>query len=151
MLFSGFLGVSRKQQSFGIALGFGMFASVELVLIALSFGGFLSTRDVGLLNTVMYNVSIMIWFTYALLPAKARDVATNQFQTQRWEQSLADIQHPANSDSLIPMFEGMVERAFSRNSHLTDISDARQPVSAETPHATTVPAAAGAAASRGRG
>jgi hypothetical protein len=151
MLFSGFLGVSRKQQSFGIALGFGMFASVELVLIALSFGGFLSTRDVGLLNTVMYDVSIMIWFTYALLPAKARDVATNQFQTQRWEQSLADIQHPANSDSLIPMFEGMVERAFSRNSHLTDISDARQPVSAETPHATTVPAAAGAAASRGRG
>jgi len=50
-----------------------------------------------------------------------RDTATNPLQTQRWERSLADLQTsvapaPAASDSLIPMFEGMVERAFSRGS-----------------------------------
>jgi hypothetical protein len=154
MLFAGFLGVSRRQQSFGIALGFGMFASVELVIIALSTGGFLSTRGVGLWNTVTYNLTIIVWLAYTLMPAKARDVAANQFQTQRWEQSLADIQHPATSDSLIPMFEGMVERAFSRSSHLTDIAEVRQPVTAakaETSHAASIPAAAGAAASRSRG
>jgi hypothetical protein len=33
---------------------------------------------------------------------------------QRWEQSLNDIQHPVAPDSLIPMFEGMVDRALSR-------------------------------------
>jgi hypothetical protein len=33
---------------------------------------------------------------------------------QRWEQSLNDIQHPVAADSLIPMFEGMVDRALSR-------------------------------------
>jgi hypothetical protein len=33
---------------------------------------------------------------------------------QRWEQSLSDIQHPLQEDSLIPMFEGMVDRALSR-------------------------------------
>jgi hypothetical protein len=33
---------------------------------------------------------------------------------QRWEQSLSDIQHPLPADSLIPMFEGMVDRALSR-------------------------------------
>jgi len=32
---SQFLGVSRKQKSFGVALGFGLFASVQLLLLAL--------------------------------------------------------------------------------------------------------------------
>ncbi len=45
------------------------------------------------------------------------DLAATRLQTQRWEQGLADIQHPVAADSLIPMFEGMVERAFSRNSN----------------------------------
>ncbi len=35
-------------------------------------------------------------------------------QPQRWEQSLSDIHHPLPADSLIPMFEGMVDRALSR-------------------------------------
>jgi hypothetical protein len=33
---------------------------------------------------------------------------------QRWEQGLSDIHHPLPADSLIPMFEGMVDRALSR-------------------------------------
>ena len=40
ILFSRFLGVSRKQISFGISLGFGLFAGVELMLMALNSGGF---------------------------------------------------------------------------------------------------------------
>jgi hypothetical protein len=44
--------------------------------------------------------------------------AVNHLQTQRWEQGLADLQQSVPSDSLIPMFEGMVERAFSRSSNL---------------------------------
>jgi len=39
LLFSSFLGVSRKQISFGISLGFGLFAGVELMLMALNSGG----------------------------------------------------------------------------------------------------------------
>jgi len=50
-----------------------------------------------------------------------RGGAVNPLQTQRWEQSLADLQPPLPTDSLIPMFEGMVERAFSRSSTLGPI------------------------------
>ena len=128
LLFSQFLGVSRKQQSFGIALGFGLFASVELLLIALSSGGLLDLARIGLINTAMYDLAIGVWMTYALARSAARDGATNHLQTQRWERSLADLQtssapHPASPDSLIPMFEGMVERAFSRSSHLGDVEE----------------------------
>jgi hypothetical protein len=44
----------------------------------------------------------------------ARDAGSLLLRPQRWEQSISDIQHPVTSDSLIPMFEGMVDRALSR-------------------------------------
>jgi hypothetical protein len=118
LLFSGFLGVSKKQISFGISLGFGLFAGVELLLLALNSGGFLNKDEFGMINMVAYNVAIFIWLGYSLSANAVREVAINHLQTQRWEQGLADLQNPAPSDSLIPMFEGMVERAFSRSSNL---------------------------------
>ena len=116
--FSRFLGVSRRQHSFGIALGFGLFATVELVLLALNSGGLLHQTSVNLIDMSTFNVAIMVWLWYALASNPAREVPANHFQTERWEDSLADLQHPATSDSLIPMFEGMVERALSRTSNL---------------------------------
>lgn len=118
LLFSRFLGVSRKQVSFGISLGFGLFAGVELMLYALHSGGFVTLGNLNLINMATYNLAIVVWISYSLSRTAVREAAVNHLQTQRWEQGLADIQHPTPSDSLIPMFEGMVERAFSRNSNL---------------------------------
>jgi len=128
LLFSRFLGVSKRQQSFGIALGFGLFASVELILIALNSGGLLGIAHISLINTTMYDVAIVVWLAYVLARSQARDAAPNHLQTQRWEQSLADLHNTDASgslapDSLIPMFEGMVERAFSRSSRLGESDD----------------------------
>jgi hypothetical protein len=121
LLFSRFLGVSRRQFSFGIALGFGFFAGTELLLLALTFGGFLTKEGFNLTNMVAYNFSICIWVGYSLARSEARQGAANPLQTQRWERGLADIQHPLPSDSLIPMFESMVERAISRSSSLDEV------------------------------
>jgi len=35
--------------------------------------------------------------------------------SQRWEQGLGDLRSPIGEDSLIPMFERMVDRAFSHS------------------------------------
>ena len=118
LLFSRFLGVSRKQISFGISLGFGLFAGVELLLMALNSGGFVKQANLNLVNMVVYLLAIFVWIGYSLSPDAVREVAVNHLQTQRWEQGLADLQQTVPSDSLIPMFEGMVERAFSRSSNL---------------------------------
>jgi len=118
LLFSRFLGVSRKQVSFGISLGFGLFAGVELMLMALSSGGFVTHEAFNLTNMLTYSLAIFVWLGYSLSRQAVREAAVNRLQTQRWEQGLADLQHPVPSDSLIPMFEGMVERAFSRSSNL---------------------------------
>jgi len=61
LLFSRFLGVSKRQHSFGIALGFGLFASVELILIALNSGGLLAIAHITLVNSATYDLAILVW------------------------------------------------------------------------------------------
>ncbi len=118
----------QRSVGFGIALGFGLFASVELILIALNSGGLLDIARIALVNTAMYDLAIVVWLTYAITRSAARDGSTNHLQTQRWERSLADLHtasgsSPTTPDSLIPMFEGMVERALSRSSHLGELDE----------------------------
>jgi len=114
LFFSRYLGVSRRQQSFGLALGFGGFAMIELALIASWVGKHLGALSTGMVNMTAYNVTLMIWLGYVLVNSPAREEAGSLLKPQRWEQSLSDIQHPLPADSLIPMFEGMVDRAISR-------------------------------------
>lgn len=123
LVFSRYLGISRKQHSFGIALGFGGFAISELILFALRAAGYVSENAMNLANMGAYNCAIGVWFGYVLAKSPARDVTANLLASQRWEQSLTDIQHPGGGDSLIPMFEGMVDRAFSRNNRETFIAE----------------------------
>ncbi len=133
LLFSSFLGVSRKQVSFGISLGFGLFGGVELMLLALNSGGLVRHDSFDLINMLAYNSAILLWLSYSFSRNPGREAAVNRLQTQRWEQGLADLQPTVPSDSLIPMFEGMVERAFSRSSNLEQTADHFPPNSPGNP------------------
>ncbi len=114
LFFAHYLGVSRRQYSFGIALGFGCFAMVELSLVASWVGDHVGTRAMEVINMVAYNLTLLIWFKYAVAKIPAREAPATLLRSQRWEQSLTDIHYPLPADSLIPMFEGMVDRALSR-------------------------------------
>jgi hypothetical protein len=135
LFFARYMGVSRRQHSFGIALGFGTFAVVELTLIASWAGDHLNSLGVNLINMGAYNLSLLIWLGYTLAKSPARDAASTLLRPQRWEQSISDIQHPLPADSLIPMFEGMVDRALSR----TRVSPAETPENGAATRATVVP------------
>src|SRR5438046_10375488 len=65
LVFSKYLGISWKQRSFGIALGFGSFASLELSMIALRVGSYISEPTLSLVNMGAYNCAITIWFVYS--------------------------------------------------------------------------------------
>jgi hypothetical protein len=135
LFFARYLGVSRRQHSFSIALGFGSYAMIELALIASWAGDHLGNLSMDLVNMASYNAALLMWFGYMLAKSPERETSAMLLQSQRWEQTLTDIHHPLPANSLIPMFEGMVDRALSR----TPVGVA--PVSAE--------AAAAAAASAG--
>ena len=114
LFFSQYVGVSRRQHSFGIALGFGSFAVIELILISSWVGSHLDGPWMSMVNMMAYNSSLLLWLGYVAVKRPARDSSRPLLQPQRWEQSLSDIHHPLPADSLIPMFEGMVDRALSR-------------------------------------
>lgn len=114
LFFANYVGVSRKQHSFGIALGFGSFAVFELLLISSWIGSHLTGPWISAVNMTAYNCSLGLWFGYVAVKRPARDLSHSLLKPQRWEQSLSDIHHPLPADSLIPMFEGMVDRALSR-------------------------------------
>lgn len=114
LFFAHYVGVSRRQHSFGISLGFGCFAVIELVLISSWVGNHLDSTWVSLVNMAAYNGSLLVWVGYVAVTRPARDASLSLLQPRRWEQSLADIQRPLPADSLIPMFEDMVDRALSR-------------------------------------
>lgn len=118
LFFSHYVGVSRKQYSFGIALGFGSFAVIELILISSYIGNHLGGPRLSMVNMTAYNASLFLWLGYVAIKRPARDVSRSLLQPQRWEQSLSDIHHPLPADSLIPMFEGMVDRALSRTQQI---------------------------------
>jgi hypothetical protein len=132
LVFSRYLGTNWRQKSFGIALGFGGFASVELALVAIN----AATDNVfnqlltNFVNMAAYDITILVWIGYMLANSPAREPATHMLRPQRWEDGLTAIQHPQSADSLIPMFESMVDRALSR--------------SGAEPQATPAPAPAGA-------
>src|SRR5271154_2936738 len=145
LFFARYLGVSRRQHSFGIALGFGAFAVVELGLIASWAGYRLSELSMGLANMVAYNCPLLIWLGYAFAESPAREAPASLLRPQRWEQSLTDIHHPLPADSLIPMFEGMVDRALSR----TQGPPSMTPESATASKAAAAQAGAASASSLG--
>jgi len=123
VIFTRFLGVSRKQISFGIALGFGLFAATDLVLYALYSGRFVGRSTMNVITMSSYDLSIVVWLAYSSLATFARATTANHLRTQRWEQGMAELERPTPNDSLIPMFETMVERAFSRSSSLESVED----------------------------
>jgi hypothetical protein len=114
LVFSKYLGVSWRQHNFGIILGFGGYASVQLLGNALYAGGQIKAPVTDLLYPAAFLCAMLIWLGYALLKVPSTEACTGKLTSQRWEQSLTDLQHPVPADSLIPMFEGMVDRAFSR-------------------------------------
>lgn len=120
LFFAHYVGVSRRQHSFGLALGFGSFAMVELVLICSWVGNHLSGPTISMVNMTAYNSSLLMWLGYVAVRRPLRDGNVTLLQPQRWEQSLTDIHHPLPADSLIPMFESMVDRALSRTQPLDD-------------------------------
>ncbi len=116
LLFSKYVGISRRRRSFGIALGFGFYAGVELLIVSLRASASISESALNLINSTAFCGTMIIWLVYFRVTEERRQPTSVLLTSQRWEESLADIQHPMPADSLIPMFESMVEQAFSHRS-----------------------------------
>lgn len=112
LLFSEYLGISHRSMLFGISLGFGFFASVNmLVATAASHHGMLQQGALSEINSAAYLVSVMIWFGYGLAAAPARSKVAEEFlqRSKDWNSVLEDARVPVE-DSLLDTMDRTVER-----------------------------------------
>src|SRR5690349_23318588 len=114
LMFSRYLGISRRHRSFGVALGFGIFAAVELAVFGLRVSGTLNSTTLSLASMTSYDITVLVWLGYFALPVKEQKRSDVLLQPQRWDVSLGELRHPVAPESLLPMFDAMVDRAFTK-------------------------------------
>lgn len=112
LLFSAHLGITSKHHVFGISLGFGIFAAVELMIITLYAFGTHESGTLNLLKAATYLVSTAIWAHYMLLPQSELTSSKAQAHSERWNLALANARDPEYN--FLPMVESVVERVLNK-------------------------------------
>jgi hypothetical protein len=129
LLFSEYLGISRRHLVFGVALGFGIFASVGmLVAAAASHGSFVHASTLRQINSAAYIVSALIWLGYtAYAPVRSR-VAVGAVRTVDWNYALEDARVQPPAESLLDTMDRTVERLlYPREEAKVHVASGNQP------------------------
>jgi hypothetical protein len=114
------LGLRRGHRVFGIGVGFGVLAAIDLIAVAVVSRIGLS-QNVGTFNSVLhmaaFNFAAVLWLTYFLRPEPARGPVVQVAPSERWNYALSTAMHPQTSGPSLPLIMGVVDRAFQRISH----------------------------------
>jgi hypothetical protein len=115
LVFWRYLGISRRHPSFGIAMAFGAYAGMDLAVLGFRVAGIIGNETLNIVTMGMFNLTVVIWFAYLAQRVSERRHPEALLQSLRWDQSLAEAAHPMEPESLMPMFDAMVDRALSRS------------------------------------
>jgi hypothetical protein len=112
LLFSEYLGISRRSPLFGISLGFGLFAAVNmLVATAMTHHGILKQSTLRHINSEAYLVAIVLWLGYTLAAAPSKSELVEAVERSKdWNSALEDARVQPGADSLLDTMDRTVER-----------------------------------------
>jgi hypothetical protein len=123
LLFSEYLGISRRHVLFGIALGFGIFASVTmLVAAAVAHGTFVPVSVLRHIAMAVYDFSVLIWLGYTVLAPVRSSVALAAARPKDWNSALEDARVQPAADSLLDTMDRTVERLLYPEVKATSIA-----------------------------
>ena len=113
LLFSEYLGLPRRSFVFGVSLGFGLFAALDmLVLTGASHRGILSQAALRQINSAAYLMAVLIWFGYTLAAEPVESTVAEQslLRSKDWNSALEDARVPVVAESLLDTMDRTVER-----------------------------------------
>jgi hypothetical protein len=118
ILFSRYLGISRRHYLFGIALGFGVNASLDLLMTTTrSYFGFTNVTTMRVLSSGGYLLAIAVWLTYTLVKAAERRKTELVPQSERWNQALAVALDLPPSEGFLCDMERTVDRLLHQRNN----------------------------------
>jgi hypothetical protein len=105
-----------RQREFGIALGFGVFASIELILVSMAIRyGSASESMVSVVKSLAYNGVTLLWIGYLRQQSQSIPQMEVVPQLSRRTVALATSIPGRGSETFIAMVEQLVEDVISRN------------------------------------
>jgi hypothetical protein len=113
LLFSEYLGITRRSLVFGISLGFGFFAGINmLVATGAAHHGIVHKALLRQINSGAYLMAVAIWLGYSLAaaPAESRASERSLVRSGDWNSALEDARVPIAADSLLDTMDRTVER-----------------------------------------
>jgi hypothetical protein len=114
LLFSEYLGISRRSMLFGISMGFGIFAAVNmLVATGMTNHGILGENALRHINSFAYLTAVGIWLGYTLAAAPSPSRVAEVVVLPRsgvWNSALEDARVQPTADSLLDTMDRTVER-----------------------------------------
>ena len=130
LLFSEYLGISRRNVLFGISIGFGFYAAINmLVMTALSHNTILGKAALSRVNSAAYIVAMLVWLAYAALPTKERAAAkANSVASQKWDSALDDARNAPPAESLLDTMDQTVERLLYHRRSAEKAAARRPPI-----------------------
>ena len=115
-----YLGISFRHRVFGIAVGFGVYAAVDLLALSVSTW---APANVVTIASAVANASAMvgyaIWLGYFFVPQPERRISEAMPESRRWEYALASIQAPAPEGMFLSSIDRTVERLLTKNNVAT--------------------------------
>jgi hypothetical protein len=119
LLCSSYLGITLRHRIFGIALGFGIIAAVDLIVVAvLSNLGLQAKTFVQISKMATYNLSALLWMGYVYAGEVERRPEKQLIYAERWNFALATAMHPGNDAASLPQIEDTVDRVWKQaNDH----------------------------------
>jgi hypothetical protein len=116
LLFSSHLGLTSRHHVFGVALGFGVYAAVDLIIATLraAFGDLASTQ-LALLGSLAYLTAVGLWVYHLRRPEPERKRIEARAKTDGWNYALAVAANGAPvQESFLAAVESAVERVLSK-------------------------------------
>ncbi len=117
-LFSHHVGITWRNQLFGIVFGFGLYASSNLLMYSLrSRLGEDWNTSASLMNAFCYLLTVGIWAGYMMAPAAERTLVRSEAPLilERWNRELAAINHPQPvQGAFLPGLEEAVDRVMTQ-------------------------------------
>jgi hypothetical protein len=126
MLFSRYLGITKRHYPFGIALGFGVNASIDLIIFTIrTHFGFTAVTALRTISASGAMLSIVVWLVYTVIKAPERRKVELIPQSERWNQALSAALELPPSEG----FLGDMERTVDRLLHQRATPDLKRRIS----------------------
>ena len=115
LMFSEYLGISRRHVMFGVAVGFGFFSSIHmLVTMAVEHRTVLHRNTLTAINTGAYLIACLIWLAYIANPKTLLAGQTvSEAKSKDWNEALEEARAQIPSESLLDTMDKTVAQLLN--------------------------------------